>query len=156
MPKLIIDFDVSLNAGPLSAHDGSGLKVLTSTKLKKMISDANADDFSLSVAFLDPDEGWPLFGFEMNKKYLKKGGIFEYQIDEKKCMATVIAKGELSSSVLRAGVPEQLQKLGKKADLRLMCFNYKGGMWDGFTGQIVGQKEDDFKNWMQLKNWNLK
>ena len=71
-------------------------------------------------------------------------------------MATVIAKGELSTSVLRAGVPQQLQKLGKKADVRLMCFKYKGGMWDGLTGQIVGQKKDDFKNWMQLKNWNLK
>jgi len=158
MPKLAIKVDLKFDAGPMSSHDSksSMVKILSSAKLKKMITEADVNDFSLSVAFLHPEHWYPIVGFEMDKKLLKTGGIFEFLIDEKTSKATVSVKGTLFSAPMRSGVAPYIQKMGKNADLRLVAFNYKGGEWKGFTAPIAGQKEDDFKNWIEIKDWQIK
>ena len=158
MPKLAINVDLKFDAGPMSSHDkkSSIVKVLSTAKLSKMITDADVNDFSLSVAFLDPEHWYPIVGFEMNKKLLKKGGIFDFLIDEKTSKATVTVKGTLLSAPMRSGVAPYIQKMGKNADLRLVAFNYKGGEWSGFTAPISGQKEKDYKSWIEIKDWQIK
>ena len=157
MPKLIVNVDLKLTAGPMKSTNAEhSTEILSASELKKMILGCDQDDFSLSVAFLDLEEGWPTVGFEVNKKFLKKGGTFEFSIDEDSCLASITAKGELSSAAVRAGVVPVIQQMGEKADLRLTAFNFKGGKWSGFTASITGQKEDDFKNWIQIKDWKLK
>ena len=158
MPKLAINVDLKFEAGPMSSLDSKSHreKILSSAKLKKMITDADVNDFSLSVTFLDPEHGYPIVGFEMNKKLLKKGGIFDFLIDEKTSKATVTVKGTLLSTPMRSGVAPYIQKMGKSADLRLEAFNYKGGKWEGFTAKIAGQKEEDYKNWIEIKDWQIK
>ena len=49
MPKLLINVDLELEAGPMSSGEDG---VLSSAKLKNMIRNADPNDFSLSVAFL--------------------------------------------------------------------------------------------------------
>ena len=113
-------------------------------------------DEKFTISFLDLESGSPCVGFEMTKIGLQKGGTFEFSIDEKKGVVTVCVKGEIASSPLRAGVAPFIQKMGKKADLRLQAFNYKGGEWSGFTAPIHAQAEEDYKNWYQIKTWSLK
>lgn len=113
-------------------------------------------DEKFTLSFLDLESGSPCVGFEMTKIGLKKGGTFEFSIDEKKGVVTVCVKGEIASSPLRAGVAPFIQKMGKKADLRLQAFNYKGGEWSGFTAPIHAQAEEDYKNCYQIKTWSLK
>ena len=113
-------------------------------------------DEKFTLSFLDLESGSPCVGFEMTKIGFKKGGTFEFSIDEKKGVVTVCVKGEIASSPLRAGVAPFIQKMGKKADLRLQAFNYKGGEWSGFTAPIHAQAEEDYKNWYQIKTWSLK
>lgn len=157
MPKLIIDIDHEFNAGPFLAHDekSSEVKPLNEKQLKKLLADASDGDFSLCVCFVNPDEGYADFDVDLTKKGLKKGGVFEFTVDEKKGVAKVKVNGELSVA-LRSGVAPMIQGYGKKADLRLQAFNYKGGYWNGFMAPLEGQKEDDFKNWYQIKNWKVK
>jgi hypothetical protein len=158
MPKLVIEIDHEFQAGPAVALDGkSGLsKALNAKKLKELLADADPADFSLCVAVIDPKEGYPVVDFEMTKGGLKKGGTFEFAIDEKTGICKVHAKGEIASAALRAGVAPSIQKMGKKADLRLQAFNYKGGEWSGFKAPIQGQDEEDWKTWYQIKAWTLK
>ena len=157
MPKLVIQIDHKFIAGPMLAlNEKSQTKPLSAKKLKAMISGAEPGDFSLSISFLDLEMGSPCVVFEMTKIGLKKGGTFEFSIDEKKGVVTVCVKGEIASSPLRAGVAPFIQKMGKKADLRLVAFNYKGGEWSGFTAPIHAQAEEDYKNWYQIKTWSLK
>lgn len=158
MPKLIIEIDHEFSAGPMLAHDekSSQTKALSSKKLKDLLANATQGEFSLSVAFLDPEEGWADVGFEMKKSGLKKGGIFNFDIDEKSGSAKVIVRGIVESAAMRQGVDKYIRAYGKKADLRLMAFNYKGGEWSGFTAPVHGQKEDDFKNWFQITRWSIK
>jgi len=158
MPRLVIEMDHEFQAGPMEAHDAksSQCKVLSVNKLNELLRDADPTEFSVSVSFLDPDEGWPCVGFELTRKGLKKGGVFEFTVDEKARLARIAVKGELSSSPLRAGVAPFIQKMGRKADLRLQAFNYKGGEWSGFTAPIIGQKKDDFRNWFRITSWKLR
>ena len=158
MPKLVIEIDHEFQAGPPTALDGkSGLsKPLTAKKLKDLLAAADPADFSLCVAFIDPAEGYPSFDFEMTKGGLKKGGTFEFSIDEKAGVVKVQVKGEIASTALRAGVAPMIQKVGKKAEFRLSAFNFKGGEWSGFKAAIHGQDEDDWKTWYPIKDWKLK
>jgi hypothetical protein len=157
MPKLVIEIDHEFQAGPMLAkNDGLGFKTLSAKELKAMIAGADPGEFGLNVCLLDPDEGWPFVGFEMYSKGLKKGGVFEFTIDENEGRAKVRVQGEIASSALRAGVAPMIQKLGKKAEFRLTAFNFRGNQYSGFEAPIQGQKEDDFKNWFKIKNWKLK
>ena len=157
MPKLVIEMDHAFQAGPMKAHGAKNRSgVLSVKELKALLRDANPTEFSVSVSFLDPDEGWPCVGFEMTTKGLKKGSVFEFTVNEKARLARITVKGELSSSPLRAGVAPFIQKMGRKADLRLQAFNYKGGEWNGFTAPIVGQGVKDFQNWFKIVTWKLR
>lgn len=158
MPKLVVQIDHEFQAGPMLARDKrvSETKPLSSKKLKELIAGAVPDDFSLAICLLDPEEGWPMVGFELSPKRLSKGGVFDFTIDEKERVATIKVHGEIATDALRAGVAPDIQKQGKKADFRLQAFNFKGGEWKGFSAPIVGQGEEDFKNWYQIKNWKLK
>lgn len=158
MPKLVIEIDHEFQAGPPTALDGKTgrSKTLSAKKLKELLAEADPADFSLCVAFIDSAEGYPVVDFEMTKGGLKKGGTFEFTINEKSGVVKVQAKGEIASPPLRAGVAPSIQKMGKKADLRLQAFNYKGGEWSGFKAAIQGQDEDDWKTWYPIKTWNVK
>ena len=160
MAKLLIYIEHEFEAGPMLAakKSGGGTQTLplSAKELKVLLDESDLNDFSLSISILDPEEGWPCFGFEMTRKGLKKGGIFEWVIDWDAGRAKVKVKGEIASSPLRAGMVTFIKTMGENADFRLQAFNFKGGEFGGFTAPIHGQGEDDFKNWFQIKTWSVK
>ena len=158
MPKLVIDIDVQFEAGPLMAFDKKSrdTKVLSPRQVKELLAGMGTADFSLNIVLLDPEEGWPSVGFDLEQGNLKKGGQFEVSVDQGKGTAKVHVKGEISSPPLRSGVAPLIQEMGKDADFRLAALNYKGGEKAGFTAPVVGQGEDDFQDWLKISKWELK
>jgi len=157
MPRLVVQIDHAFEAGPLQARDANGrVKPLSPNKIAEMARDADPGEFSLSVVFLDPKDRWPVIGFELPRSGLKRSGTFEFTISAKTRRVAVKVKGELVSAPLRAGVAPHIQKMGRAADCRLQAFEYKGGMWSGFTAPIIGQGENDFENWFRITSWSLK
>lgn len=156
MPKLAIEIEHEFDAGPFIAIQGGKSTPLKVKQLKKMLEQAQPSDFSLSISLLDPEDGRPLIGFEFTPAGLKKGGVFEYVIDEKSMRVHVNVKGTLLSSPLRSGVAPEIQKRSTRADFRLQAFNFKDGEWSGFTAPLIGQVEDEFKKWFRIDKWALK
>lgn len=156
MTKLAIQISHKFEVGPIKAIINDKLKALKSKEITDRINSGTNGDFSLNVTFLDPEEGWPLVGFEMFSNPSRKADIFEWKLHEKAGMMSVNVQAQLESKALRAGVAPMIQKLGEKADLRLVALHFKGGTWEGFEAPINGQGEEDFKNWFRIEKWELK
>jgi hypothetical protein len=156
MSKLIIEVNHEFSAGPFMSMVKNEELPLKKAQMLSMLEGAKPSDFAISIALLDPEEGWPSVGFEFSTAGLKKGGIFEYFINDDLMQATLKLQGTLSSSPLRSGVEQKIQSEGVNAIFVLSDFLFKGGKWKGFEAPIISHKKDDFKNWFRIKKWCIK
>lgn len=156
MTKLIIEVNHEFSAGPFKSIVNNEEIPLKKAQMLSMLEGAKPTDFAISIALLDPEEGWPSVGFEFSPAGLKKGGIIEYLINDDLMQAKIKLHGTLSSSPLRSGVGQKIEAEGANAIFVISAFLFKGGKWKGFEGPIIGQKKDDFKNWFRIENWSLK
>ena len=154
MPRLVIQIDHEFVAGPMV-----GSKKLSVRQLTALSAKANPNDFSLRVELLpmEGDDDSDGASFELQKRGVRNGAIFEVSIDAQNRLAKVHVKGEIASTLLRPGVAPLIQKATRNGgDFRLTSFDYKGGQWAGFTAAIHGQDEADKDTWYRIKTWALR
>ena len=159
MPRLVIQIDHEFIAGPMI-----GSKKLSVRQLIALSAKANPNDFSLCVELMPTeddgekdDDGGVGVSFEIQKRGVRNGAIFEVSIDAHNRLAKVRVKGEIASTLLRPGVTPYIQKATRNGgDFRLASFDYKGGKWSGFTAAIHGQDENDKDTWYRISNWALR
>jgi hypothetical protein len=154
MPRLVIQIDHEFIAGPMI-----GSKKLSVRQLTALSAKANPNDFSLCVELMptEADDDGVGVSFEIQKRGVRNGAIFEVSIDAHNRLAEVRVKGEIASTLLRPGVTPHIQKATRNGgDFRLASFDYKGGKWSGFTAAIQGQDEADKDTWYRISNWALR
>jgi hypothetical protein len=152
MPRLVIQIDHEFIAGPMI-----GSKKLSVRQLIALSAKANPNDFSLCVELMPTEDDDSAISFEIQKRGVRNGAIFEVSIDAQNRLAKVRVKGEIASTLLRPGVTPYIQKATRNGgDFRLASFDYKGGRWSGFTAVIHGQDEADKDTWYRISNWALR
>ena len=151
MPRLVIQIDHEFIAGPMI-----GSKKLSVRQLTALSAKADSNDFSLCVELMptEVDDDGVGLSFEIQKRGVRNCAIFEVSIDVQNRLAKVRVKGEIASTLLRAGVTPHIQKITRNGgDFRLASFDYKGGRWSGFTAVIHGQAEADKDTWYRISTW---
>lgn len=158
MPKLIAKIHHEFEAGPILHHDGKLFEdvPLKPAKLKKLLENSEESDFSLCVTFLDPETGTPSINFDLLRKNLKRGDSFSWTISEAEGRIKVVVHGEISSGPLRSGVAPILASTYAGAKLHLDSFNFKGGAWSGFRAPVMGQTDENYKDWYIIPEWKVK
>lgn len=158
MPKLIAKIHHEFEAGPILHHDGKLFEdvPLKPAQLKKLLENSDESDFSVCVTFLDPKTGTPSINFDLLRKSLKKGGEFSWTIHYAEGRVKVVVHGDVSSGPLRSGVAPMLASTYAGAKLYLDSFNFKGGVWSGFRAPVMGQTEENCKDWHSIVEWTVK
>ena len=157
MTKLHIDFDVEFEASPIVARDSKLMcdVRLPAVRLRTAVEAADPEDLSVAAVLVERGTYISyIFGFRpVGPKW---DGELSWTFDFRKRTVKVMAKGQLVSKTLNAGVGSHIQRLGKKASFRLWGFHHKDGAWNGLEAPVIGQEENDPKNWIRLPKWKLK
>ena len=157
MPKLLIDFDVEFEAGPIVVMDRKlhhDVR-LPADRLRTAVDAADPEDLSVAAVLVEGGTRCTyIFGFRPAGP--NGDGVLTWKFDFRKRTVKVVAKGQLVSKPLNAGVGPHIQRLGKRASFRVWGFHHKDGAWNGFEAPVIGQEENDFKNWIRLPKWTLK
>jgi hypothetical protein len=156
MAKMLIELSIDFDTQPFEYDRGpSEQGLLPSAVLREMLKTAKPIDFGVSAAILDPEEGWCNFGIVFPSKGLKKGGKFEYVVNEETCTAHVAVSATLTSTALRKGMEGAIASLGKDFDLRLRGLILKTGPYDGFESFVVGCNKEEPRSWKKILKWSL-
>jgi hypothetical protein len=157
MPKLHVDFDVEFDASPIVARDSKLMYDvrLPAARLRTAVEAADPEDLSVAAVLVERGTHISyIFGFRPVGP--KGDGVLTWTFDFRKRTVKVVAKGQFVSKSLKAGVGSHIQRLGTTASFRLWGFHHKDGAWNGFEAPVIGQKENDLKNWIRLPKWKLK
>ncbi len=156
MAKLTVTLDCVFETSPFIKHDHKKFqeRPVSVAELKKSLSGAERGEFGVQVVLVGAT-GEQKIGFLLEAAGLKKGGVFEWAIDQRQARATVTVKGEFVVA-LRAGVAPSIKNAGKKASLRLEKFTFKGGAWRGWEGDVQGQDPEKPLAWLEVKSWSVK
>ncbi len=156
MPKLVIDFDVEFEAGPIIARDRDLMRhvKVPAARLRALVAKAAREDFAVTAVLLE--RGKSGYSFDCRHPIPGTTTVFDWAFNFGKRTVKVLAKGELATRSLRPGVAPFIQRLGKTADFRLWGFRYNGGAWNGFEAPVIGFEEDACKSWFRLRTWRLK
>jgi len=158
MPKLVAKIHHEFEAGPILHYDGKLFEDVTlkTAQLKKLLENSEESDFSLCVTLLHPETGAPSINFDLLWRSLKKGGDFSWTISVVEGRIKVLVHGVISSGPLRSGVAPMLASTYAGAKLYLDSFNFKGGVWNGFRAPVMGQTDENYKDWHPIAEWVVK
>ena len=156
MPKLVIDFGLEFEAGPIVARNRKLLRdvKVPAAELRALVEQAAPEDFAVNVCLLEAGE--VVCQFDCRFPVRGKVAVFDRTFDFRRRSVKVVAKGELATRPLRDGVAPFIQRLGKRADFRLWGLHYKDGAWNGFEAPVIGLEEVACKSWVRLRSWGLK
>lgn len=155
--RIIVDFDLEFDTLPFEYNHGPDAQgKVSSDLLERLLRDSKEDDFGITISSLDPEDGWFEVGILFEQSGLKKGGIFKYDIDTRKCTAHVTVKGLWQSTALRSGVKQMYAARGDDVDFRLSGFVFKKGPYSGFEGMPSQFSNEEFKKLPSITKWQMK
>lgn len=157
MSRIIVDFDLEFDTLPFEYNHGPNAQGKVSPDLlRKLLNDSKSDDFGISIASLDPEEGWFEAGILFEQSGLTKGSTFKYDINQTKCTAHVTVKGLWQSTTLASGVKQMYAKRGQDVDFRLSGFVFKKSRYSGFEGMPSQFLNEEFKKLPPITKWQIK
>lgn len=156
VPKLVIDFDLEFEAGPIMARNRKLLRnvKVPAAQLRALVGQAVPEDFAVNACLLKAGE--VVYQFDCRFPVRGKVSVFDRTFDFRRRSVKVVAKGELATRPLRAGVAPFIQRLGKRAEFRLWGLHYRDGAWNGFEAPVIGLEEVACTSWVRLRSWRLK
>ena len=156
MSKMVIELNLDFDTGHFEYNQGPEEQgLLPANVLKEWMKTAKPSDFGIAVSVLDPAEGWCTWGINFLSKGLKRGGKFEYVIDEDTCTAKVSINGTFTSVALRRGMDTRIAALGKDFDLRFSGLIFKSGRYDGFESFPSDCDKENPRTWKKIEKWSL-
>jgi len=157
MSRIMVDFDLDFDTLPFQYDHGPKAQGTVSPGiLKKFLIDSKNDDFGITIASLDPEDGWFEADILFEQSGIQKGATFKYNIDENKCIAHVTVRGLWQSTTLRSGVKQKYEKRDYDVDFRLSGFVFKTGRYSGFEGLPSQFSNEEFKKLPKITKWQMK